>query len=280
MMQCCLRFIGVFVGLLGAQLTYSAPTISGEWIQGALLQGKTQPGNKVFILDREISVTDDGQFVFGLGRDTPKKVSLRVESHSGKQGVFEYDVKQRAYKTQRIDGVEKKYVAPPKEVLQRIKKEAAQVRQARKQKRPSFDYLVPFRWPAEGPITGVYGSQRVFNGVPKRPHYGLDIAGPVGTKVIAPAPGVVTLAHNDMYYSGGTLIVDHGYGVSSTFIHLSKIHVQPGDTLEQGQLIAEIGATGRVTGPHLDWRINWFDQRLDPALLLPPGSDPTKKEAE
>ena len=170
-----------------------------------------------------------------------------------------------------IEGVDDKYVRElSAELKKRTQAEAGQVWRARQTLRASSEYAKGFIWPAEGPVTGVYGSQRVFNGVPKRPHYGLDIAGPVGTPVVAPASGEVTLVNEDMYYSGGTLVIDHGQGVSSTFIHLSKIHVKSGESIAQGQLIAEMGATGRVTGPHLDWRINWFNQRLDPALVLPP----------
>ncbi len=267
----CLVF---FVGILLCQAAVAEPSISGNWVQGGLLQGKTNPANKVFLLDREVDVSDKGHFVFGLGRDTAKQIELVVTNPAGEKQSYQYAVKQRNYATQKIEGVEQKYVAPPPEVSQRIKREAAKVWQARQQVTESFEYTLGFDWPAEGPVTGVYGSQRVFNGVPKRPHYGLDIAGPVGTKVIAPAAGRVSLTDDNMYYSGGTLIVDHGYGVSSTFIHLSKILVEEGDYVDRGQPIAEIGATGRVTGPHLDWRINWFDQRLDPELLLPPKNTP------
>ena len=130
------------------------------------------------------------------------------------------------------------------------------------------DYLEEFVWPLRGAITGVYGSQRVYNGVPKSPHYGIDIAGPTGAPVIAPAPGLVSFAAADLYYSGGTLIVDHGHGLSSTFIHLNKVLVKAGQRVEKGQIIAEVGASGRATGPHLDWRMNWMGVRVDPGLLM------------
>lgn len=252
----------------------SEPEIDGEWIQGAMLQGRTLPGNMVSILDHDVYVTPKGHFVFGLGRDAPAEVSLLMKSADGDKRRFVYRVTQREYALQRIDGVASKYVAPPPEVAERIKRDARSVREARKKISHRSDFVEGFTWPLIGPITGVYGSQRIFNGVPKRPHFGLDIAGPVGAIVIAPAAGVVTLAHGDMYYSGGTLILDHGQGISSTFIHLNKILVEPGETVKQGQGIAEVGATGRVTGPHLDWRINWRDQRLDPQLLLPPMPKP------
>ena len=142
------------------------------------------------------------------------------------------------------------------------------VREARTVDDKRTDFLTGFVKPLEGPITGVYGSRRVYNGTPGNPHYGLDIAAPTGTEVFAPAPGVVTLVHRDMFYSGGTLLIDHGYGISSTFIHLSELLVEEGQQVTPSDPIARVGATGRATGPHLDWRINWFDVRLDPALVL------------
>ncbi len=264
------RYFVLVIAVCFTSFVYSKPQIQGDWIQGGLLQGKVAPGSKVFIFDREATVSQEGHFVFGLGRDTEKSIELIVQSADGERQTYPYSVKQRSYKTQRIDGVDKKYVAPPPEVSKRIKRDASQVRQARKLDTSIRHYAQGFDWPAEGPITGVYGSQRVFNGVPKRPHYGLDIAGPVGTRVVAPASGVITLTHDNMYYSGGTVIIDHGHGVSSTFLHLSKILVKEGARVQQGELVAELGASGRVTGPHLDWRVNWFNQRLDPLLLLPP----------
>lgn len=250
--------------------------IEGDWQPGALLRGQTAPGNTVTVLDRTAHVDADGRFVFGLGRDTPASVSITVSQPDGTQRAHVFNVAQREYPTQRIEGVAKKYVAPPPEVQSRIKRDAAKVWHARQGTTALAYFARGFTWPLLGPITGVYGSQRVFNGVPKRPHYGLDIAGPVGATVVAPAAGTVTLVDNDMYYSGGTLLMDHGQGVSSTFIHLSKILVEEGATVAQGEPIAEVGATGRVTGPHLDWRINWFNQRLDPHLLLPPMPEAAK----
>lgn len=263
-------------GLGLSQPSFSEPKLqlTGELIQGAMIRGKVAPGVVVKVLDREVFVDPDGEFVFGLGRDAPEELVVTTINAQGAPVKHAFTVKQRQYNVQRIEGVEQKYVEPPEEVLERIKQENAEVWQARQTQREAKEFAGGFILPAAGPITGVYGSQRVFNGVPKRPHFGLDIAGPVGETVRAPAPGVVTLAHDDMYYSGGTLLVDHGQGISSTFIHLSKMLVKEGDRVEQGQPIAEIGATGRVTGPHLDWRVNWFDERLDPALLLPPRTTP------
>ena len=141
---------------------------------------------------------------------------------------------------------------------------------ARKVDLPLPGFAEVFQWPLIGPISGVYGSQRFYNGVAGSPHFGVDIARPTGSQVSAPASGVVTLVHPDMFYSGGTLIIDHGHGISSTFIHLSEILVKEGDAIHQGQVIAKVGQTGRATGPHLDWRMNWFEERLDPQLLMGP----------
>jgi murein DD-endopeptidase MepM/ murein hydrolase activator NlpD len=243
-------------------------TIRGQWQQGGTLFGSVAPGYSLQLDGRKVRTTSTGEFVFGLGADAPQQVTLVVTDPQGRSEKRTYDVKQRQYQVQRVNGVEQKHVTPPPELLARIERENELTRKARLLDDDRTDFLQDFIWPLSGPITGVYGSRRVFNGTPRSPHYGLDIAAPTGTKVVAPAAGVVTLAEDDLFYSGGTLILDHGYGLSSTFIHLSKILVAVGDRIEQGQAIAEVGATGRVTGPHLDWRMNWFDVRLDPALLM------------
>lgn len=248
--------------------------INGEWEQGQLLIGRVSPGSRVVFRQRNLRVDPDGTFVFGLDRDAPETVFLTVTDASGQEQRHEFEVKQREYNIQRIEGVPARTVNPPAEQLRRIRRESALTRTARGKDLERRDFLQNFEWPLVGPITGVYGSQRFYNGEARRPHYGLDVAAPTGTVVAAPLDGVVTLAYDDMFFSGGTLIVDHGHGVSSTFIHLSKILVEEGQEIKQGDSIAEVGATGRATGPHLDWRINWFDQRLDPALRVGPMSEP------
>ena len=224
--------------------------IEGVLQQGALLKGKVPPGSQVSLLNRSVYTNEQGHFIFGLGRNAAATLDIRIKLADGSpEAVHTVAVKRRDYKIQRIDGVAQKYVSPPASVTERIKREAQQVRTARASFRQQADYLQGFKWPAIGRITGVYGSQRVFNGVPKRPHFGLDIAGPVGEPVYAPAGGVITFVNDDLYYSGGTIILDHGQGLSSTFIHLSKIHVELEQVVDQGEVIGEIGATGRVTGP-------------------------------
>ena len=272
------RLIALFMsGLLAGLLPVHASQpldLRGELTQGSLLRGKLAPSGEIRLgaelnSAQIIAVNENGHFAFGFGRDAALEHKLwwRESKQSEWQSRL-LRLSKRAYKTDNIEGVAQKYVAPPKEVSARIRSDNRLVANARAVT-SEFDFFTQaFIRPAQGRISGVYGSQRIFNGVPKRPHYGLDIAAPIGTSVIAPAAGVVSLVHADMYYSGGTLIIDHGMGVSSTFIHLDSILVQEGQTVEQGEPIATIGATGRVTGAHLDWRVNWFKTRLDPALLL------------
>ncbi|MGH1439780.1 MAG: M23 family metallopeptidase [Cellvibrionaceae bacterium] len=248
--------------------TSFALEINSPWIQGGLIIGQTQAENRIRFFKKDVRVNSEGFFAIGLGRDVSPKVTLVEIMPSGLERKYVFNVKQREYREQRIEGVPKRTVQVPEEALTRIRKEGRLTRAARKVHSTRQDFLSDFIWPAKGIISGVYGSRRVYNGEPRRPHYGVDIAAPQGSPVVAPSAGRVTLVHDNMYFSGGTLIIDHGHGVSSTFIHLHKVLVKEGDEVTQGQLIAEIGATGRATGPHLDWRMNWFEQRLDPQLLF------------
>jgi murein DD-endopeptidase MepM/ murein hydrolase activator NlpD len=179
-------------------------------------------------------------------------------------------IKPRVYDIQRIDGLAPRMVTPPESVLARIKRENAKIHAARMNDRAEPFFEKGWVWPAKGRISGVYGSQRILNGKARRPHFGVDVAAPVGVKVIAPSDGVVVLAESSLYYTGGTIILDHGHGLTSAFLHMSALAVKAGQRVQQGDLLGAVGATGRATGPHLDWRINWFDRRLDPALLAPP----------
>ena len=263
-------FFGAFVNLLfmvGAQAEMLE--LRGELTQGSLLRGSVPAGSEIWLDGKTIMIGDDGNFAFGFSRDDKLTHQLKWRDPQGKNHEKSLILIPREYDIQRIEGLPSKMVSPPEAVLTRIKQANVQVAQARAKRDRRSDFAQNFIWPAQGPISGVYGSQRVLNGQPKRPHYGVDVAAPTGTPVYAPADGVVTLFVPDMYYSGGTMIIDHGLGVSSTFLHLSKGLVTVGDHIKQGQLVAEIGATGRVTGAHLDWRMNWMNVRLDPALLVP-----------
>ncbi len=246
-------------------------TLRGPLEQGAVVFGKTVPGARVRQDGEAVPVSPEGDFVIGFSREAPSRSILEVVLPDGTRLVRKLSIAKRNYRIQRIDGLPPAKVTPRKKRdLERIRRDVAMVRKARSRLDARTDYVKGFRWPAKGPITGVYGSQRILNGKPRRPHYGVDIAGPVGTPVRAPADGIVTLAVPDMFYSGGTLIMDHGHGLSSTFLHLSRILVKVGERVKQGQVVAEMGATGRVTGSHLDWRMNLRGKRVDPQTVVGP----------
>jgi len=246
----------------------AALELNGKTVQGGILVGKAAPGSTVTLEGEPIMVADTGEFVIAFAREETGSRTLRVEAPDGAVESRTLDIEEREFRIERVDGLPPRTVTPDPESLERIRNDAAMVREARSLRAERTDFAQGFDWPAEGRISGVYGSQRILNGEPRNPHWGLDIAAPKGTPVRAPAAGVITLAQPDLYYSGGTVILDHGHGLSSTFLHLSRIHVAAGDRLEPGDLIGEIGATGRATGPHLDWRMNWLDKRVDPQTLL------------
>lgn len=243
------------------------PKFVGTFQQGGLVLGQLAEGETVSYKGKSLKINNKNQFLLGFGRNEPPEVEITVHDQLGERNII-LNIAARDYAIQKIEGVPQKTVNPSKEHLNRIQQDAASVRQARRLISNQDDFTAGFIEPSSGPITGVYGSQRFYNGVPKSPHYGIDYAAPTGAPVIAPAGGIITLVHNDMFYSGGTLILDHGHGLSSTFLHLSQILVAQGQRVTQGMLIAKIGASGRATGPHLDWRMNWLDQRIDPQLVL------------
>lgn len=246
--------------------------LEGNATQGGLLWGQVAPDATVTFTDLSVPVLPDGSFLLGLGRDMPATNLLLVTS--GEECVQQVAVASREYRLQTVDGVPQQTVTPSDQHLERIRVERAKVRTAKQRRLIREDGLRAvrhgFMWPVTGRISGVYGSQRIYNGTPGTPHYGVDVARPTGTPVLAPAAGEVTLAEPDLFYSGGTVILDHGYGLSSSFLHLSEVSVSVGDQLVPGDVIGAIGATGRATGPHLDWRMSWLNQRIDPQLLVPP----------
>ncbi len=245
------------------------PMLDGPLTQGSLVRGQVAPGEIVELDNQPIPTTAEGHFVIGFGRDHPATSILRISNSEGSQ-EHTLQITTREYQTQHITGLPNKMVTPAEEDLVRIRQDQDQVNAARAVKSELSGFLEDFQWPVHGIVTGVYGSSRVLNGQPRNPHYGIDIAAPAGTPVHAPASGRVTLAHPDMYYTGATVILDHGFGVSSTFLHLESIEVEVGQLLAAGERFATVGSTGRSTGPHLDWRMNWLATRTDPALLVGP----------
>ena len=238
--------------------------------------GHTEPGTVVTFEGRKIRVSAKGNFVIGFSRDASPTAKLVLRHPDGAISTRILQVKKRKYRIQRIDGLPPKMVTPPKKVLARIRRENAMIGRARKRDTQVPYFMKGWIWPAKGRISGVYGSQRILNGKPRRPHFGVDVAAPVGTPIVAPSDGVVTLVEPDLYYTGGTVIIDHGHGVSSAFLHMQDVTATPGKTVRQGEKIGTLGGTGRATGPHLDWRINYFRARIDPALLVPPMPKPAK----
>lgn len=263
--------IALLVFSLVAMPVWAAqPDLKGDFVQGGLVQGQTDPGTKISLNGRLVTVTPDGRFVLGFGRDAPETAILQSVAADGKRLVRTLKIKQRKYRIQRIDGLPRKMVTPSPAALLRIRAEAKAIRAARAVFTPVAHFAGGFVWPAKGRISGVYGSQRILNGEPRRPHLGIDIAAPKGAPVVAAASGTVTLANTDMYFTGGTVIVDHGHGLSTVYSHLSAVGAKLGQAVKQGERIGSVGSTGRSTGPHLDWRINWFQERLDPRLLVGP----------
>lgn len=243
-------------------------SLSSNVKQGALIIGKTKPDSAVKVNNKVLAVSKHGDFAFGFGRDEVQPHTVTVTHKSGQVETKTLIPQTREYNIQRINGIKKSIMKPNPVAVTRSRKDNGQIKIARKTLSNNTAFANGFIAPIDGAITGVYGSQRVFNGEKKRPHFGLDYAGKTGDPVKAPADGEVLLWVPDMFYSGGTMIIDHGHGVTSTFLHLSASKVKSGDFIKQGDVVASVGASGRATGPHLDWRINWFDVRLDPALVL------------
>jgi hypothetical protein len=241
--------------------------LEGDFIQGGLVKGKTDNNISLKFKKRLLRKTPKGLFVIGFGRDHPQTANLSLKINQ-KWITKNIIIEKRVYKTQIISGLEKKMVTPPKSFYDRIIRENKVIKEIRNLDSDIDFIFQKLNWPAKGIISGVFGSQRILNGKPKRPHYGIDIAAKKGTSVIAPIESIVRMAEKDLYYTGGTIMLDHGHGVTSVYSHLSLINVNVGDKVKKGQKIGEIGSTGRSTGPHLDWRINWFLERLDPALLV------------
>ena len=236
--------------------------------QGAMVLGKVPPGSRVEYAGRTLRTTGYGTVVFGIGRDEAGPVTVTVVRPDGSRSEASIAVSAREWPVQRVDGVPPKTVDPPPEIAERIRREQAQVVAARARDDDRADFAQRFAWPLQGRVSGRFGNQRVYNGKPGSPHSGMDIAAPTGTAVRAPAAGVVTFAAPDLYLTGGTVLLDHGFGISSNFLHLSRIDVKVGERIAQGQTIGAVGATGRATGPHLHWGMNWFDVRIDPLLVL------------
>jgi murein DD-endopeptidase MepM/ murein hydrolase activator NlpD len=260
----------IFAALIAAPCWAGTLTLEGAVEQGGLVRGKTDPGAQVMLDGRAVRVASDGSFIFGFGRDAPDHATLNVIFADGSRDHRDLTVEARHYDVQRINGLPEQQVSPDAVTLERIKREGAVIAHARAADTDLAFFEAPLRWPVTGPISGVYGSQRILNGEPRAPHMGVDIAAPRGTPIVAAAAGTVTLAERDLFYTGGTVIIDHGYGLATTYQHMDRVDVTVGQHVDAGQPIGVVGATGRVTGPHLHWSLNWYDVRLDPQLVAGP----------
>ena len=262
------KIVKLFIIIFLLTVNSQAVEFKGKFIQGHIILGKTEKNSRVFIDKKEIKVTKDGYFVFGLGRDRKYDVVIDIYN-SGENKKIVKKIQKRKYNIQRIDGLEEKKVTPPKEVYERIKEENKLIVNAREINSDLDFFKDKFIMPLDDAIiTGIYGSQRILNGKPRWPHYGVDFAAELGTPIKAMADGIVTLAKKDLYFTGATLIFDHGHGISTLYMHLDEIYVELGDIVKQGDIIGTVGSSGRSTGPHLDIRLNWFGTRLDPQSIL------------
>ncbi len=258
----------IFLLLIFSNHNLLAVEFIGKFNQGSFILGKTNPGAKVKIDNKDVLVTKDGYFAFGIGRDRKNDIVIRIVKNK-KLELITKKVFKRKYKIQRIDGLPEKKVTPPKEVYERIRRENKLIGDARSIESDLTFFTKKFINPLDKAIvTGVYGSQRILNGKPKWPHYGIDFAAKEGTKIKAMLDGTATMVEPDLFYTGGTLIFDHGHGISTLYMHLKDIYVKKGQKIKQGEVIGTVGSTGRSTGPHLDVRLNWFDVRLDPSTVL------------
>jgi len=237
---------------------------------GALVFGRTEAGATVTFEGRALRVARDGSFLFGLGRDVAGTARIDVRYRDGTTATLQIPIKAREFAIERVDGLPDSTVNPDPKLAERIAREQVLVAKARERDDARQDFRFGFRWPNQGRISGLYGSQRILNGTPKNPHYGVDIAVGTGTPIHAPAGGIISFVAKDLYLTGGTVIIDHGHGLSSVFVHMSRIDVRPEQAIKQGETIGAVGATGRATGPHLHWGMNWFETRLDPQLVVGP----------
>ncbi len=256
-----------FLIILLASSQLNAVEFKGKFLQGHYIIGITDPSAKIIVDKKNVKVSQDGYFVFGIDRDRKFDVTI-TKIIDGKKEKIIKKVLKRKYNIQRIDGLEESKVTPPESVYKRIREENNKIGEARAINSDLPFFKNQFIMPVKGIISGVYGSQRILNGKPKWPHYGIDIAAKKGTKIKSSATGIITMAEDDLYYTGGTVIMDHGHGISTIYSHLESLNVKVGDEVLQGDIIGTVGSTGRSTGPHLDFRINWFQTRLDPMSVL------------
>lgn len=259
-------------GRSGSVLASSDFQLTGELTQGGFAIGRLPAGASDLRLDGSpILVAPDGRFLIGFGRDAPPSAMLEARSAAGGRLRQRFAVTQRVFPAEKVAGL-KKFDQQPmsRAAVARRQVELANIRMARIMSGPALHWTEPLIWPVSGRLSGHYGSQRLLNGAPIGTHFGVDIAAPAGTPVVAPAAGRVKLAASGYSLEGGIVILDHGFGLMSTFLHLSRVDVKPGTHVASGMRIGAVGSTGRSTGPHLHWAMHWGRTHIDPALFVGP----------
>lgn len=242
----------------------------GNPMQGGLMFGKGESIKEILFDSAKIDFDSSGSFVIGFDRDDTLNHLLIVKM-SERTYLKKIKLPAREYNIQRINKMQQKYVSPPREDLSRIKKEREMTKAAKEKigeiKEALFidGFVKPI---IDGRISSVFGSQRILNGVPKSPHNGIDIAVPKGTPVKAMADGLVLFSADNFYYAGNFIILDHGLGLNSMYLHLNESFVEEGQIVKKGEVIGKVGTTGRSTGPHLHWAVQWFDKRIDPNSIF------------
>ena len=267
-----LFFFAIFIPFYIATSIAAGEDISfdGNFTQGGLVIGNAPIGSQVKLSGQDVAVAKNGIFVVGFGRDAPMQASLEISYPDGRAEMRTLTIAPREYDIQRIDGLPERKVTPKPEDIARIKSDNYKIGEVRVTISELTDFLSGFDWPVVGPISGVYGSQRILNGNPKNPHNGVDIAAPEGSPIKAPADGIVALVHQDMFYTGKTMMINHGLGLSTVYAHMDSISVKSGQMVKKGDPIGTVGQTGRATGPHLHWGMTWKTTHLDPQLAVPP----------
>lgn len=262
--------LGLGGGLAGPTHARDDLSLTGRFEQGGFAMGRTWPRAIVFV-DGEALTTASAAGLFIVGFDRDAAAAARIEVLSGTRRLRrDLIIAPGDFDITRIDGLPQQTVTPTApEVLARIRREAALKTEGFASRVDADDFNGGFIAPLEtSRISSRWGAQRVLNGTPARPHYGVDMAAPAGTIIRAPADGLVTLAEPDLHFEGGLTLIDHGQGLISAYLHQSQLDVRPGERVVQGQAIGRVGSSGRATGPHLCWRLKWRDRNLDPSLLI------------
>lgn len=265
-----MRFFLVLCTFFALPFVAQAVELNGTLAQGGLVVGRAAPGSIITLDGQSVAVAANGAFVMGFARDAEATARLKVIEPGGSVDEQTLSIAKQTYPVQRIDGLPARKVTPNPADVAHIKADNAKIGAVRSFLSTDPRFLSGFRWPVSGPLSGVFGSQRILNGEPKSPHNGVDIAAPRGSTIQAPADGVVVLVANDMFYTGKTMMIDHGLGLTSVYAHMDNIFVIEGQVLKQGDALGTVGQTGRATGPHLHWGLTWKSVHVDPQLAAGP----------